>query len=57
MNFESQSSNALDHRFYNLGSFDGGISLQLPVLLLVQSNSILKACKKYVETICLTVLE
>lgn len=57
MNLESQSSNALDHRFYNPWSCDEGFLPQLPVLLVVQSNYILKACKKYVKTLCLTALE
>ena len=57
MNLESQTSNALDHRFYNLRSCDEGFLAQLPVLLVFQSNYILKAGKKYVKTICLTALE
>lgn len=56
MNVESQSSNTLDHRFYNPWSCHEGFLPRLPVLMVVQSICILKAHKKCVKTIFLTVL-
>lgn len=57
MNLKSHSSNALDQRFYNPWSCDEGFLRHSPVFLVVKSNYTLKACKKYVKTLCPIALE